>query len=132
MTMMRPNWVLRTLALAAAGLGVAATAGADPISYNRDIRPIFSEICFKCHGPDAAHRKGNLRLDLPEAAYGKGKSGELAIVPGSPAKSEIIRRVNELVALLDSLTGRIDSAWRDIDRSTQAILATAFRGELRP
>src|SRR5215217_1664994 len=94
MTMMRPNWVLRMLSLAAAGLVATATAaGADPISYNRDIRPIFSDICFKCHGPDAAHRKGNLRLDLPEAAYGKGKSGEIAIVPGKPEKSEIIRRV---------------------------------------
>ena len=94
MTMMRSRWMLRRLALAAAGLvAAAATAGADPISYNRDVRPIFSDICFKCHGPDAAHRKGNLRLDLPEAAHGKGKSGEIAIVPGSPAKSEIIRRV---------------------------------------
>src|SRR4051794_26657417 len=93
MTMLRASWVLMTLAIAAAGLLSTTAAGAEPISYNRDIPPIFSDICFKCHGPDAAHRKGNLRLDLPESAYGKGKSGEIAIMPGKPEKSEIIRRV---------------------------------------
>src|SRR3954468_22733658 len=94
MTMLRASWVLMTLAIAAAGLLSTTAAGAEPISYNRDIRPIFSDICFKCHGPDANHRKGNLRLDVPEAAYGKGKSGAIAIVPGSPDKSEIVKRIS--------------------------------------
>src|SRR6478609_6852239 len=41
----------------------------DTISYNFNVRPILSDKCYKCHGPDAAARKANLRLDIPEEAY---------------------------------------------------------------
>ena len=61
--------------------------------FTRDVRPILSGICFKCHGPDDKSRKGGLRLDLREEALKAGKSDELAIVPGKPEKSEIIRRI---------------------------------------
>src|SRR5207249_8428486 len=57
-------------------------------SYNRDIRPVLSENCFYCHGPDANKRKGKLRLDLREEALGKK-----AIVPGKPNESELVRRI---------------------------------------
>ncbi len=62
------------------------------IEFNRDIRPILSDICYKCHGPDKAKRKADLRLDLEASAKAKIKD-HFAIVPGQPAKSELIRRI---------------------------------------
>jgi len=57
-------------------------------SYNRDIRPVLSENCFYCHGPDPNKRKGKLRLDVREEALAKQ-----AIVPGKPGESELVRRI---------------------------------------
>ncbi len=74
-------------------LMLPAAALAAPVSFNRDIRPIMSNTCFHCHGPDASHRKAKLRLDLPDQALLPGKSGALPIVPGKPEESEIIKRI---------------------------------------
>ena len=63
------------------------------VQYNRDIRPIFSDTCFKCHGFDAAKRKKNLRLDTPAGAFGELKSGGAPIVRGHPEKSEAYLRI---------------------------------------
>jgi hypothetical protein len=65
------------------------------ISYNRDIRPILSDKCFLCHGPDANTRKAGLRLDMQSAAFAELQvnKGHFAIVPGSPEQSELIRRI---------------------------------------
>ncbi|MFT3882199.1 MAG: PSD1 and planctomycete cytochrome C domain-containing protein [Gemmatales bacterium] len=61
------------------------------IQFNRDIRPILSENCFACHGPDAHQRKAKLRLDVRESAVDKH-----AIVPGKVAESQLIERVKSI------------------------------------
>lgn len=67
-----------------------------PLDFNRDIRPILSNACFKCHGPDAAERKGGgphgLRLDVAEGATAD-LGGYAAIVPGQPEASEVWKRI---------------------------------------
>ena len=67
----------------------AAAIAAEPLAYNRDIRPILSDKCFQCHGPDAAKRKGDLRLDERDAAVQSA-----AIVPGKPEQSELLVRIH--------------------------------------
>jgi len=66
---------------------------AEPLQFNRDIRPILSENCFACHGFDAKERKAGLRLDVAENAYDRNKEGDAAIVPGKPDQSQIWRRI---------------------------------------
>jgi hypothetical protein len=63
------------------------------IEFNRDVRQILSETCFKCHGPDSVTRKAGLRLDQPEGAFAANKDGRTPIVPGNLAKSEVWRRI---------------------------------------
>lgn len=65
------------------------------VSYNKDIRPILSDKCFTCHGPDASKVKAGLRLDLPARAFAEleKNKGHYAIVPGAPEKSELIARI---------------------------------------
>jgi hypothetical protein len=74
-------------------LSVVPLTLAEDIRFSRDILPLLSDTCFNCHGPDEHSRKGGLRLDLQDKAFSTGKSGETAIVPGDPAKSEILRRI---------------------------------------
>jgi hypothetical protein len=83
--------MLPRLTLLAMILAISATA---ELTFNADVRPILSDKCFGCHGFDAKHRKGDLRLDIPEAAYAKGKSGAVAIVPGKPDESELWARIS--------------------------------------
>src|SRR5947208_3076740 len=63
------------------------------IDFNREIRPILSEYCFACHGPDEKARKGKLRFDVKEEAFKPAKSGDIAIAPGDPAHSTLIARI---------------------------------------
>ncbi|MFM2145812.1 MAG: hypothetical protein RL732_648, partial [Bacteroidota bacterium] len=67
----------------------------DQVSYNFHIRPIFSDKCFKCHGPDAAQRKAGLRLDIPDSAFAplKETKGAFALVAGDPEASEAYKRI---------------------------------------
>ncbi len=71
----------------------AATITAAPISFNRDIRPILSNNCYQCHGPDSAARKAKLRLDREADSRAELKGGAHAIVPGELAESELIYRI---------------------------------------
>ena len=64
------------------------------LKFNRDIRPILSDACFHCHGPDEADRQGGLRLDLEEFSQNPGKSGLSAIVPRDLEESEMIFRIH--------------------------------------
>ncbi|ASU32393.1 Planctomycete cytochrome C [Mucilaginibacter xinganensis] len=68
----------------------------DSISYNFNIRPILSDKCYKCHGPDASKRQAGLRLDKPESAFKALKDNPAAhvLVPGSPEMSELFRRIS--------------------------------------
>ncbi|HEY2839714.1 MAG TPA: DUF1549 domain-containing protein, partial [Pirellulales bacterium] len=65
------------------------TQAEDKILFNRDIRPLLTDNCFRCHGPDSAARKADLRLDKREVAVERG-----AIVPGKPEESELVARIN--------------------------------------
>jgi len=69
-------------------------AAAPPIDFNRDIRPIFSDHCYACHGPDQNKRKAGLRLDLKEGAFKELDSGGFAIVPGQPKSSALLKVIS--------------------------------------
>ena len=68
-----------------------------PIDFNTDIRPILSDKCFFCHGPDSHEREADLRLDIPDGEDGAfaDLGGYSAIVPGKPEDSEFILRIND-------------------------------------
>jgi len=69
-------------------------AGDDVVDFNQQVRPILSEYCFACHGPDAHSLKGDVRLDLRESVVKPNKHGNIAIVPGEPQRSELVRRIH--------------------------------------
>lgn len=68
----------------------------ETVSYNFDIRPVLSDKCFACHGPDANKRQASLRLDIADSAYAalKETKGAFAIVPGKPEESELYKRIS--------------------------------------
>jgi hypothetical protein len=88
----------RPASAARAAVGAAATSergGRDreKVDFNFQIRPILSDRCFSCHGPDAGNRKAGLRLDTREGATGETKSGGRAVVPGNLDASELYWRI---------------------------------------
>ncbi len=83
------GWLVGGIALVVVG-GIAVASGPD---FSRDVRPILSNRCFKCHGPDESHQEAGLRLDRREAALAPLDSGARAIVPGRPDDSALVARV---------------------------------------
>ena len=73
--------------------GALAAAEPDRVGFNRDIRPIMSDTCFRCHGPDKSSRMAGMRLDLREEATKAAGLRPVPIVPGDPDNSEIIERI---------------------------------------
>ena len=69
---------------------VGSLVAAAPPDFNRDVRPLLSDRCFACHGPDAKHRKAKLRLDEEAAAKDPEKG---VIIPGKPEDSEFVHRI---------------------------------------
>jgi hypothetical protein len=63
------------------------------VDFALHVRPILSDRCFKCHGPDGAARKSDLRLDQQEVVFARLSSGSTAVVPGRPRSSELVRRI---------------------------------------
>jgi mono/diheme cytochrome c family protein len=95
------------VALTQAAPGGAQQARA--VEFNRDIRPILSDKCFACHGPDATAKKIKLRLDSEAAATADLGRGRRAIVPGQPERSELVKRIthaDEAMRMPPTYSGR--------------------------
>jgi mono/diheme cytochrome c family protein len=84
--------MLPSIGIFLTAVSAANAAVPDKVSFNQHIRPILSDKCFSCHGLDASHRKGDLRLDTPEGAFADNE-GARAIVPGKPEASEAWKRI---------------------------------------
>ena len=81
------------LACLVATASVAATLPSDRVDYNDHVRPILSDRCYSCHGPDQGQRQAGLRLDRETSAFGAAANGGAPIVRGEPAQSDLFQRV---------------------------------------
>lgn len=85
--------MVKSAALILSFMVVAADGAETGVDFSRDIQPLLSEKCYQCHGPDANRRTGDLRLDDERSAKSANKDGDIAIVPGKPDSSELVKRL---------------------------------------
>ena len=86
------SWLVLSGLKAVARTEASSEPNSEVVEFNRDIRPIFSDKCFACHGPDSKNRLTKLRFDTEDGAK-QDLGGRFAIVPGDPSRSEIVRRI---------------------------------------
>ncbi len=109
---MKPFLILTTVA------ALSRVLAGTEIEFNRDVRPILSDRCYACHGPDKGNRKTRMRLDIEADAKAELGKGRFAIVPGSAEKSELYKRI-----VSTKPTERMPPAYLGHDRLPDAQIA---------
>ena len=94
MSTLRSSLVAAVALCCVACTGEAFAQSKQTIRFDQQVRPILSNHCWSCHGLDEGSRQGNLRLDVRDNAVAAGDTGEPAIVPGHPEKSQLIARID--------------------------------------
>jgi hypothetical protein len=129
-----------TLFVAAGALFAHAAETKTGVDFNREVRPILSDNCFQCHGPDETHRMANLRLDIKDGAFAQSRRGAI-IVPGDSAKSLLYQRISHAdkarrmppASAERVLTDKqIDTVRRWIDAGAKWETHWAFTAPVRP
>ncbi len=114
--------LLLCVVLTVTGLASAA----ESVTFNRDIRPILSDKCYACHGPDKGHRKTDLRFDNEEGALVDLKAGGKAIIPGDVKNSILYQRL-----VSDNEVLRMPPAYLGHDKLSQKRLGSFAAGSSR-
>ena len=117
-------WMLSVLAAILSSPIVRSLADAPPVDYSRDIRPIFTNSCYACHGPDENQRKGKLRLDVRADAIKK------AIAPGKSADSLLLHHITSKDAD-EVMPPRHRRSRRSRPSRPDSLHAGSTRGEIR-